>query len=272
MLAEAADNAGRWGTEDALGAPNLITAAVARQAATEVRDGLTLSLAWPFEPARLTLSWPSADAVVDEAVVAPHGETITHLDAPGHIYLHGRSYNNTAPDTNRDRLSRRVDITVGAAGVVTRGVLLDVELLLGARPPVGSYLHGTDLAQAAVAANIAVMPGDALVLHTGAPCGHAANQPSYGLCGCAAGWLHETGTAVYSGDCVERLPFPSLRYPLPFHQLAIARAGIALVDNPRLDALVAACRGRGRRTFAYVLAPPPLLGATGAAVNPLAVL
>jgi len=82
-------------------------------------------------------------------------------------------------------------------------------------------------------------------------------------------WLHEREVAVYSGDCVERIPYPSKAVPLPLHQIGLVAMGLVLLDCPRLAELVAACEETGRREFMLTVAPLRLRGATGSPANPL---
>ena len=66
-------------------------------------------------------------ASLDVTEIAPHGFSVTHMDAVGHVYFDGWVYNGRrASDvTTMEGLSFG-SITAMRDGVVTRGVLLDV--------------------------------------------------------------------------------------------------------------------------------------------------
>jgi hypothetical protein len=47
--------------------------------------------------------------------------------------------------------------------------------------------------------------------------------------------------------------------------------GLAMLDNPDVELLRAACERNGRQVFALFVAPRRIQGGTGSAVNPIAV-
>jgi hypothetical protein len=55
------------------------------------------------------------------------------------------------------------------------------------------------------------------------------------------------------------------------HQVGHVSMGLAILDNVDMEAARVACDEYGRQIFLLVLAPLPIAGATGCAVNPLAV-
>ncbi|MFE4369730.1 hypothetical protein ACFRMN_16150 [Streptomyces sp. NPDC056835] len=77
--------------------------------------------------------------------------------------------------------------------------------------------------------------------------------------------------AVYSGDCVERIPFPSKAVPLPLHQIGLVSMGLILLDCPRLAGLIAICGELNAYQFLLTVAPLRLPGGTGSPVNPICV-
>ena len=87
----------------------------------------------------------------------------------------------------------------------------------------------------------------------------------------AVAWLHDHRVAVYSGDCIERLPETGTAVPMPLHQIGIARMGLVLLDCPAMTALVRACEDLGRTEFLLTAAPLLIRGGSGSPVNPLAV-
>jgi hypothetical protein len=83
-------------------------------------------------------------------------------------------------------------------------------------------------------------------------------------------WLHERDIAVYSGDCVERLPITEPLRELPLHQIGIAAMGLVVLDWPSLTEMVTACARYQRTRFLLTVAPLAFPGATGSSVNPIA--
>ncbi|MFJ9130285.1 hypothetical protein ACIRJS_40005 [Streptomyces sp. NPDC102340] len=61
------------------------------------------------------------------------------------------------------------------------------------------------------------------------------------------------------------------QFPMPMHQIALARFGLPLVDAADLEALAQCCEASNRWSFMLVLAPPRITGTTGLVVNPIAV-
>ncbi|MFD1051359.1 cyclase family protein, partial [Kibdelosporangium lantanae] len=109
-------NWGRWGDDDELGTLNHITDDVRLAAARAVRHGRSVSCGWeiavPEEMERSTTACPcAADMPGAEGMPAPfhadrrwgfsnerlgilfHGNTITHIDSPCHIFWDGKMYN-----------------------------------------------------------------------------------------------------------------------------------------------------------------------------------
>ena len=288
-LAARCDNRGRWGEHDQLGTLNHVTPEVRVGAAGLVRTGEVVSLARPLavEPSAVNprpawhvmhLETERPYAAADGLHLVVHGLANTHLDALGHMFLDGVGYNGFAQDDVVQMAGlTALDVSAMAAGVVTRGVLLDVAAAVG-RPwlepgePVGA-----DLLQAAAdRQGVQVAPGDALVVHVGLERREAVEGPEdpavrAGLDLSAVAWLHEHEVALYTGDCIERFPETPGPVPMPLHQIGIARMGLALLDAPALGPLLETCTRLGRWTFLLTVAPLVVRGGTGSPVNPLAV-
>jgi kynurenine formamidase len=219
-------------------------------------------------------------AVADYLALRIHASHLTHLDAVGHVHLAGRLYNG-----------RRVSDSVGAAGlaagsiepaamvgVFTRGVLLDLPAAFGVPWIDPGYRFGAeDLDTATACAGITIEPGDAVFVRCGNETRAAAEGPEDpgqrpGPAPQAVEWLHGHQIALYGSDAIEAHPgYPSRKYPLPLHMLAIPAMGLTLLDEPHLDTLAAVCREEDRYEFLFTVAPLRLPGGTGSPVNPLAV-
>ena len=280
-------NAGRWGSEDQLGTLNYITPEARVHAAGLVQSGITVSLSAPIRtrpsPVDPRPAWHVMHleterpyATADSLHLQVHGLANTHLDALGHMFLDGIGYNGRlATDVVDMHGLRALDVSAMRHGIFTRGVLLDVSD--------GSWLTpGTEVSPDMLEAaerrqGVCVGSGDALFVHVGLERregveGPEQTGPRAGLSTESIGWLHRREVAVYSGDCIERLPelgFGSVAMPL--HQIGIARMGLVLLDCPSLTDLMAAAVRLGRWDFLFTVAPLHIPGATGSPVNPLAV-
>lgn len=280
------DNAGRWGPDDQAGTLNHLDDLTRSAAARQIRSGRTVSIGRTLiagagvlarHPITLHLLNAGSDSAVDVMSFTPHDPLITHVDALGHVFWRGRAYNGRT----RDEVLGREGLTFGdlhaiAAGVFTRGVLLDVTTgrdrgYLGA----ADYVTVDDLEAAERRQGVQVGRADALFVHTGRERRARAEAADYspivraGLHASVLPWLNEREVSVYSGDCTERMPYPSSAVPFPVHQVGIVAMGLCLLDAPLLDELLGACVQEDRWTFAVTFAAPDLVGATGFPVNPL---
>lgn len=288
-LAHSCSNSGRWGAHDELGTLNLITPAVRRRAAALVREGVTVSLgkdidlrqsavnprpAWHVMHHESERPYASADSLHLQV----HGYASTHVDALSHMFLDGVGYNGRrqAEVVGNDGV-RAAGVTTMRSGIVSRGILLDVAAAAGAAWLEPGTFVGPDLLDAAEArAGIQVGAGDVVVVHTGLEAREVAEGPEdpglrAGLDAACLPWLRERDVAVYTGDCIEAMPQPYLRIPMPLHQIGLAVMGLVLLDCPTLTELVGTCRRLGRTDFLFLAAPLNLPGGTGSPVNPVAV-
>ena len=121
----------------------------------------------------------------DAFTIAPHGRTITHLDAPSHTFVRT---DPSAPWTLYNGKPRELVTTVEGAtagsielagdGIVSRGVLLDVARTKGkAWLEPDDYVFPEDLEAAEQAQGVRVEPGDILFMRTGHPKHRAALGP-----------------------------------------------------------------------------------------------
>jgi kynurenine formamidase len=277
-------NWGRWGKDDQTGALNLITAGKRKQAAALVKEGFTVSLAH--------------DALTEEAVDNPrpyehvmqglgsdrfgvsfHGFAHTHLDSMAHIIDNGQVYNGYTPD--RDVVMKnnqghpRNSIHNLKAGVVTRGILIDIPRLKGLpylEP--GTPIYVEDLEAWEKKAGIKVSPGDALFVRTGRWARRAAKGPweiqkdEAGLHASVIPWLKHRDVAVLGGDHPQSVMPSELGRAV--HDFGIIYLGLHMLDNADLDPLGDACAARNRWEFMVTIAPLPIVGGTGSPVNPIA--
>ncbi|GHB78126.1 cyclase [Streptomyces xanthochromogenes] len=282
-------NWGRWGDDDQLGTLHLIDAAARRRAATEVRDAHHVSLARRIRPVPLTtglgpvgspavmpagvlqiMNFNGAKplALTDTLVINTHNAALTHLDAVAHMPVDEHVY----PGVPVQDAVTPTGVAHGSAdpfgaGIVTRGVLLDLAPDGGSLPP-DRRIGATDLDAALDRAGTVLSSGDAVAVRGGWDTHRPLGQPVPGLDLSAVGWLDEHGVSVYLGDISDARP---AQFPMPMHQVALARLGLPLIDAADLDELAEVCGRLGRASFMLVLAPPRITGTTGLAVNPIAV-
>jgi kynurenine formamidase len=282
-------NRGRWGPDDQLGALNLITADVTAAATASVRLGRTVSCARPLptQPAADN-PLPVAHHMIGTATegyggdyfaVASHGYATSHIDALCHIFHEGRIYNGYPIETVTAHGARKLGIHHLRAGIVTRGVLVDIPTIRGveALEP-GEPIFPEDLQAAEAATGVKVGRGDALLVRTGRWRWrelHGPWEPTEGMAGLDASclaWLHEREVALLGCDGVSDV-YPSRveNELMPIHRVAIVAMGVHLLDNLDLDDLSVACGAEKRSEFLLVIAPLVLKRGTASPVNPIAV-
>jgi kynurenine formamidase len=283
---ERCSNAGRWGPDDERGTLNYITPEKRRTASRLVDLGEIVSagrdlsteqtISNPRPLSHLMLYPPSGGAGSgDWFGIASHGMSVTHMDALAHISWEDRLYNGrTASQTYTRNEVTWGSIHAQREGIFTRGVLLDVAAARGVEwfEP-DQFITVDDLEAAEVRENVRVSSGDALFVHTGftrleAARGEQAPNPRAGLHATCAEWMHQREVAVYGGDCIERLPYPSPRMPMPLHVLAIVAMGMPLLDWPALEELQSTCERLRRWEFLLAMAPLRLPGGTASPINP----
>ena len=282
---------GRWGAEDERGALNHIGPEQVRRASALVRSGQTVSLAQPLSPrtpvpkhragmqhfmARDGGDYaagarrPGGFQFAEDTVVMPL-HIGTHIDALCHAWCEDCLYNGFPGQGTRSTSGALRCGIDKMPPIVTRGVLLDLVQLIGA--PLGS-IGRSDLVRAAEAAQVAIEPGDAVLIRTGwqeAQVGSAEicfdQEP--GIDVEAALWLADAGAALVGADnfAIEVIPFPAGTV-FPVHQRLIRDFGMPLLEGLLLQALAQ----HRRPQFLFVAAPLPVVGGTGSPLAPVAIL
>ena len=282
-------NWGRWGDDDQLGALNLITPEVTAAAAATVRTGRTVSCARALDtrPAEdnpspvvhhMTGTFTEGYGA-DYFALAPHGFATSHIDALSHIFHEGKLFNGYDAETVTAHGATRLGVHRLAAGIVTRGVLLDLPAMRGvdALEP-GEAIFPDDLEDAEARSGLTVRSGDALFVRTGRwrwRDGHGPwdlGRSAAGLDASCLPWLRTRDVATLGSDGVSDVaPSRVDGVPMPIHTVAIVALGLHLMDNLDFDALSAACAQEGRWEFLLIVAPLVLRRGTVSPVNPIAV-
>ncbi|WAP59332.1 cyclase family protein [Streptomyces sp. S465] len=282
-------NWGRWGEDDERGTLNLIDEEARARGAAEARTGRTVSLALPIRPTPL-ISGPfapstqdaspvqqvmvyvgsPAPATADVMLVTNHHPGSTHLDALGHIVRDGRVYPGRPVDEAVTPAgARHGSTTAYAAGIATRGILLD--LAADGPLPSGHAVTSGDFEAAEERQGVRLESGDALVVRCGWSATPDPDRPMPGMSLDAVRWMHQRGVSLYAGDIGDAHPALDPACPSPLHHVALPMMGLPLIDAAEVDGLAAVCAKLGRYAFLLTVAPPRIHGLTGVPVNPLAV-
>lgn len=283
---ERCSNTGRWGAADELGTLNFITPAKRIAAAQIVKTGEVVSIGRDISetqskvdpsPVQHMITYNGGGpAIGDHFAIAPHGMTITHLDALCHFSLDDTLYNGRRrAGTVSANGAEWGSIYAQRQGLFTRGVLLDVAAARGV-PWYESheYVTAADFEAAEARQNVRVASGDAVLVRTGMERmeqerGLQDIYPRAGLHAECVEWLHTREAAVYGGDCIEKLPYPSERFTSALHMIALVAMGLPILDWPALTALAATCERLQRWDFLLTTAPMRMPGGTSSPVNPL---
>ncbi len=284
-------NWGRWGKEDELGALNLITPEKRREAAGEVREGISISLAHdaikkqvrnspPFEHRMVeTGTNPDSGYSADIYSVQYHGYTEAHIDALCHVFHQGKMYNGFPQALVTEKGAEKLSVMPMKNGIVSRGVLMDFPRLLGVK-----YLEGSraimpqDLDAWEKSTGVKIGPGDIVLIHTGRWARYAAEgewdfeSNSAGLDVSCMPWFRERDAAILGSDmALDRMPSGVEGVRMPVHLITIVSMGTPILDNLDLEPLAEAVLQRKRWTFMLTVAPLTVPGGTGSPVNPIAI-
>ena len=285
-----------WGPGDHMGALNNISAAEVVAAASDVRNGHTVSLAAPIEsregpdnpdPAvhQMTSSADYTDGAsglsfaTDRLAMNIHGNADSHIDALCHVMFDGKLYNGIAADAVTATGASELSIDLAGQGIVGRGLLLDIPRLRGVpwlEP--GDHVTADDLLAAESARFDRIEQGDLLFVRVG----HRARRRSLGPWDAAAAraGLHPAAlellaerriTVLASDGNNDTAPSIVEGVDFPVHVLAINAMGLYLLDYLDLDALAGLCEAMHRSSFLCVIAPLRLPAGTGSPVNPIAI-
>jgi kynurenine formamidase len=211
----------------------------------------------------------------EEMVLSEIGQVGTQFDGFAHQTHHDSHYNcfKTGDISTRGGFTKFGMDKVGT--LMTRGVLIDVAGLKNVETLPDNYeITVQDLQDAIKRQNLALQPGDAVLIHTGWGRLYGKDNPRYvkscpGIGIAAAEWLAKQDPMLIGADNwpVEVAPNPDSKLSLPVHQLALVVHGIHLLENLKLDELSA----KRVNEFAFVLQPLKAAGFSGSTVAPVAI-
>jgi kynurenine formamidase len=280
----------KWGAGDERGAGNHMNKESVLRAVKLIKTGETIELGhelsadMPLNPTRqfnvhtkrTVMNKPSNRRGSNEELLTSEiGQVGTQFDGFAHQSIEHSHYNCFKTD---DIATRTGFTKLGIEKVgtlMTRGVLIDVAGLKGVDMLGDTYEITTqDLQQALQRQGITLQPGDAVIIHTGwgrlwgkDNARFGKGNPGIGVA--AAEWLVKQDPMLVGGDTppVEVNPNPDPQVSLPIHQIMLVVNGIHLLENLKLDELVA----KKAYEFAFVMQPLKLKGFTGSTVAPTAI-
>ena len=284
-------NWGRWGKDDQLGAINLITAAKRKQAATLVKEGITVSLAGDVntersadngQPYEHVMTSAGPGGAGDSLAVSFHGYAHTHIDAFAHRFFEGKMWNGFPyEDVTKEEGAKKNSIYNLHNGIFTRGILIDIPRLKGvAYLEPGTRIFIEDIEAWEKQAGIKVAAGDALFIRTGRWARRVKTGPwnagveTAGLDPSVLPWLKRRDVSILGSETAQDAtppPATSELGPLALHDFALIVLGIQLMDDTNLESVSTAAAARKRWEFLLTAAPLPVTNGTGSPLNPIAV-
>jgi kynurenine formamidase len=281
----------KWGAGDERGSGNhMKNPETVLRAARLIRTGEVIEMAYvlgpgmPFFGPRIlnmqtkrTFMNPGANTrgSNEEIMTGEMGQIGTQFDGFAHQTIGNSLYNCFKLDEVSTR-SGFTKLGVEKVGMIfARGVLIDVAGSKGVEMLGDTYeITPADLQQALERQKLKLQPGDAVIIHTGwgklygkDNARFVKSTPGVGVA--AAEWLAKQDPVLVGSDNwpVEVAPNPDKDLSLPVHQIFLAVNGIHILENLKLDELVA----RRVYEFAFTMQPLKFYGASGSTVAPAAI-
>jgi kynurenine formamidase len=280
----------RWGADDRRGSMNLLTPERMRDAAAMIREGRKIEIGHvlgmdiPFFGTRrfdihLKQQFMNPQAnrrgSNEEVIISQIGQVGTQLDGFPHQTIGDETYNcvNVPSISSRNGFTQMGIETIGT--IMARGVLIDIAGLRGVETlPIDHEITPEEIQQALSRQRVELREGDAMILNTGwgrlwgrENARYVSGCPGIGVA--AAEWLIARNPLLLGADNWPVEVAPSRTLPdasLPVHQIALVVNGVHLLENMKLDELVAS----GRSEFCFVMQPLRMRGFSGSTVAPAA--
>ena len=290
----------KWGAKDELGSGNLMGPETVLRAAKLIkigevfRLGFDLSADLPLIGSRRfdmhmkrgSSTAPGTRGENEEIVITELGQVGTQFDGFAHQMYSGEYYNcitdqemNATGGSDLSSCARQGFPKLGvekAPDMVTRGVLIDVAGLKNVDTlPENYVITAEDLQQALAKENVTLLPGDAVMIHTGWGKFYTVKDKERYLkampgIGIGAGeWLVKQNPMMVGADncCLEVRPYPGQKVNLPIHAMFIIVYGIHIVENLDLEKMAA----EHAYETAYIMEILKIKGGTGSTVAPIAI-
>ncbi|KAJ5287224.1 hypothetical protein N7478_002910 [Penicillium angulare] len=297
---------GLFGADDQLGMLNLLTPDVVAAAATEIKQGIRISLDYPLDKP----SFPTNDRKIFQHRIVHHPsvpmnddevhlntQSSTQWDGFRHFaYRHAQKfYNGHQQKDFEDKEVLGIDQWTQKGGIIGRGVLIDyadwAERKGENLKPLQSGAVTIEEIKGIVAEqNIEIRPGDILFIRVGFTAAYnalsASQQQEYpdrqpgGLLGLEATqeslrWLWESRFAAVASDSpsFERGPVngPFNHPDVSVHQWALAGWGLPLGEMFDLEELASTAKSLGRYSFFLTSVPIKVPGGVASPPNAVAI-
>jgi kynurenine formamidase len=293
----------KWGSEDQAGASNLITPEKILDAIKSIKTGKVYEIGRIYDSTMpkfgqraFTLRIPGtptggpfgSNKVIwnDEFLATEIGQVGTQFDGLGHIGVatkdadrsEMRFYNGITAAEMADANGLKKLGMEHIKPIVTRGWLFDIASVRGRSLNLGEEITVADIKAAMTRQKVDeadIEPGDAHFFHTGwgelwGKDNDKFNKGCPGIGMEAAGWCISKQTCVVGADTwpVEVVPNPNSKLAFPVHQELIVKNGIFIHEN--MD--FAEVARDGVSSFAYLMLPLRIKGATGSPGRPIAIV
>jgi kynurenine formamidase len=280
----------KWGAGDERGSGNHINRASVMKAAQFIKTGEVIELAHILNDkiplfgtrrfdmhVKRTFLNPQSNrrGSNEELVISEIGQVGTQLDGFAHQSHEDSLYNcfKISEIATRSGFNK---LGIHQTGMfMGRGVLIDVAAYKGVETLPDAYeITVEDLEGALKKQNLALQPGDVILINTGwhklwGKDNARYNKSCPGIGVKSAQWLISKDPMLLGSDNwpVEVAPNPDPLISLPVHQIALVVNGVHLLENLNLNELAA----KQVYEFAFIMQPMKLYGATGSTVAPVAV-
>lgn len=283
----------KWGADDEIGAANILSPEMAKQAASLVKTGKVYALGVAVD--RTTPAFPPRSLAI--TVLQPnqyHGVSFggnkmsynddmftgwlgigTQIDGLGHLGIDGVFYNgNKAEDFVKVTGLTKLGIEK-IPPIVTRGVLIDMAKHKGVdMMQEGDVISADDIKAAAEAQGVEIRRGDVVILHTGWLSLLGKENERYGkgepgIDAGAAEYLAGLEVVAVGADTwgIEAVPFQNPERVWEGHQILLAKNGIYILETINTAEMIA----DGVTEFMFTLGQPLYTGAVQAIINPIAI-
>jgi len=202
------------------------------------------------------------------------------IDALGHISHDGKLFGgiDAASSEGATGLLKLGIETYPKERFINRAVLLDVARFKNVEAlAAGQEISAEDLEATAKAEGVDIQAGDSVLIRTGYGKFFEADRAKYsglrpGPNEAAARWLAGKRIFLAGDDQMSFEVIPEKGTAFPAHRVLIADNGIYIVENLNLEELAKALADQKVYEFVFVLNPPRIRGATGAAANAFAII
>jgi kynurenine formamidase len=283
----------KYGPADEKGAGNLMTPALAAEAAKLVKTGKTYQLGEETNSKTPAFGTRSFSIMIQQPGQA-HGGSLgptkttynddiiqgyvavgSQLDGLGHIGVDGVYYNcNKAGEFAQPDGLKKLGIEKVPA-LVTRGIVLDMTAQFNQNPvKEGTAFNRKEIDEAAARQGISIKKGDVVLFHTGWQSlvgkdnkRFMSGEPGLGKDG--ALYLASKEVVAVGADQwgLEVLPFEKDVGVFEVHQILLTLNGIYILENMKTDELV---KDKAWE-FMFVLGHSRITGAVQAIINPVAI-